>query len=115
MKASSSTRDFKSFALKALVAAVAAYTLSPHHAHGAPAGGVVVDGSGTISQTGADTRIDQATDRLSLEWDSFNVGATERVQFVQPGVDSIALNRLQQKNHWWRTGRIPTGCPYRRR
>ena len=106
MKAVNNTQTFKSFALKSLVAAVAAYSLSPHDAFGGPTGGVVVDGSGTITQTGADTRIDQGTDRLSLEWDTFNVGASERVEFVQPGADSIALNRILDSSGSQILGRI---------
>lgn len=100
------TQNFKSFALKSLVAAIAAYSLSPHDAFGGPTGGVVVDGTGTITQTGANTQIDQATDRLSLEWDTFNVGASERVQFVQPGADSIALNRILDSSGSQILGRI---------
>lgn len=106
MKAVNNTQTFKSFALKSLVAAIAAYSLSPHEAFGGPTGGVVVDGSGTITQTGADTRVDQATDRLSLEWDTFNVGASERVEFVQPGADSIALNRILDSSGSQILGRI---------
>ena len=100
------THTFKSFALKSLVAAIAAYSLSPHDAFGGPTGGVVVDGTGTITQTGANTQIDQSTDRLSLEWDTFNVGASERVQFVQPGADSIALNRILDSSGSQILGRI---------
>lgn len=106
MKSVNSTQTFKSFALKSLVAAVAAYSLSPHNAFGGPTNGVVVGGTGTITQAGTETRVDQMTDRLSVEWDSFNVGHSERVEFVQPGVDSIALNRILDSNGSQILGRI---------
>lgn len=106
MKTVNHTQTLKSFTLKSLVVAIAAYSLSPHDALGGPSGGVVVGGTGTITQAGTETRIDQRTDRLSLEWDSFNVGTTERVEFVQPGADSIALNRILDSSGSQILGRI---------
>lgn len=61
----------------------------------APAGGQVVRGSGTISSPSAGhTRIDQQSQRLALDWQSFDVGTGERVQFVQPNRNAVALNRI---------------------
>jgi filamentous hemagglutinin family protein len=80
------------FRIKALVLAIA--SLSTTGIQAAPAGGVVVGGSGNISQSGTDTTINQNSERLALEWDSFNVNVNERVQFIQPGRDSVALNRI---------------------
>ena len=36
----------------------------------------------------------QTSDRAVLNWDSFSIGATESVRFVQPGATSAALNRV---------------------
>ncbi len=60
----------------------------------APQGGQVVGGSGSISTSGATTTINQASDKLSLNWQSFNVGKTESVNFVQPSTSAIAVNRI---------------------
>lgn len=76
------------------------------HAGAAPAGGDIVGGSGTISHSGAQTRIVQDTDRLAIDWDSFNVGTTERVQFVQPSSEATALNRILDNNPSQVMGRI---------
>lgn len=96
----------KSFSIKALAAAIAACSVLPPIALSAPTGGVVVDGSGSITQTTGNTQVNQVSDRLSLEWDTFNVGRNERVQFVQPGADAIALNRILDSNGSQILGRI---------
>ena len=63
-----------------------------------PKGGEVVSGEGTISLEGLNTRIDQASNRLAIDWQSFNVAANENVQFVQPSSASVALNRIFDQN-----------------
>ena len=45
-----------------------------------PEGGVVTGGSGSINQSGSTTTINQTTDRMAIDWNSFNVAADERVQ-----------------------------------
>ena len=60
----------------------------------APEGGVVVGGEGVITQAGVNTMIHQATERMAIDWRSFDVAANERVEFVQPSSSSIALNRV---------------------
>jgi filamentous hemagglutinin family protein len=60
-----------------------------------PGGGQVVAGSATINGQGSDrVRIDQASDRVVINWDSFSIGAGQGVDFRQPGARSIALNRV---------------------
>lgn len=59
-----------------------------------PAGGQIIGGGGTIEQHGSDTTIIQDTDRLAIDWQSFDVGKNERVEFVQPGQSAVALNRI---------------------
>src|SRR5690606_13763187 len=59
----------------------------------APVNGVVDTGSGTIDYNGALTTVQQNTDHLAINWDSFNIQSGEQVVFVQPGASSIALNR----------------------
>ncbi len=60
----------------------------------APLGGEVVGGTGTILQQGAQTTIEQSSNRLAIDWDSFNVSLNEKVTFNQPGADALALNRI---------------------
>jgi filamentous hemagglutinin family protein len=60
----------------------------------APGGGQVIAGSASIAQSGPTTTITQTSQNLSLNWNSFNIGATETVNFAQPGVSSLAVNRI---------------------
>ncbi|CAD6878755.1 hypothetical protein [Methylomonas albis] len=60
--------------------------------------GWVSSGSATSQIIGNTMRIDQQTDRATLNWQSFNVGRENTVQFVQPDSSSIALNRIGQQD-----------------
>ncbi len=59
-----------------------------------PAGGSVVAGSATISQTSNTTAITQTTQRAAIDWRSFNVGSQQQVTFAQPSSGAVALNRV---------------------
>ncbi len=60
-----------------------------------PQGGQVVGGNAQIQGQGtASVTVTQSTDRAIINWHTFNVGTGERVQFVQPGASSVALNRV---------------------
>ena len=61
----------------------------------APIGGQITAGSGNISQTASTTTILQSSQNLSLNWQGFNVAPNETVNFVQPGSNAIAVNRIQ--------------------
>jgi filamentous hemagglutinin family protein len=59
-----------------------------------PEGGQVVAGAGSITQSGASTVITQSSDRLAINWQSFNVAQNENVRFDQPSTSSVAMNRI---------------------
>lgn len=59
-----------------------------------PVNGQVVLGSGTISASGSVLTVQQSSDKLATNWDSFNIGSGATVNFMQPGRSSIALNRV---------------------
>ncbi|MBU2067457.1 MAG: filamentous hemagglutinin N-terminal domain-containing protein, partial [Gammaproteobacteria bacterium] len=60
-----------------------------------PSGGQVVAGSGAINQPNASQMvIDQASNKLAIDWQSFDIAAGNKVTFNQPGRDAIALNRV---------------------
>ena len=65
---------------------------------GGPTGGVVVGGSGTVTQSGNQTIINQLSSRLALNWSTFNLTAKESVLFKQPSRNAIALNRILDQN-----------------
>ncbi len=60
----------------------------------APTGGVVTGGAATIATSGATTTVTQTTNRASINWQSFGIGAGEAVNFVQPSASAVALNRV---------------------
>ncbi|ADG93729.1 filamentous hemagglutinin family outer membrane protein [Arcobacter nitrofigilis DSM 7299] len=60
----------------------------------APSGGTVTSGSATISQSGNTTNINQSTQKASINWNKFNIASHETVNFNQPNVNSITLNRV---------------------
>ena len=59
-----------------------------------PEGGVVTGGAGSISQTGTNTAIQQNTQNMAIDWQSYNVDVDERVQYIQPNQSSISLNNI---------------------
>ena len=64
------------------------------HAANGPTGGQIVGGSGQIQQSANTTTIRQNSQSLSLNWQSFDIGADQTVNFVQPGANSVAVNRV---------------------
>ena len=56
-----------------------------------PTGASIISGSATVTY-GATTTIDQSSNQLVVNWDSFSIGAGEQVNFVQPSASSVALN-----------------------
>ncbi len=59
-----------------------------------PTGGEIVGGSGTITQSGPTTDINQASQRLDINWQTFSTGVNESVNFYQPGASAVAINRV---------------------
>jgi len=53
----------------------------------------IAAGQASVTQSGTLTQINQTSNQTILNWKSFNIGANEQVQFVQP-VGGIALNRI---------------------
>ncbi len=80
--------------LSALLAPLAAGQALPPPARALPAGGKVVVGSGAIRSSGAQMTIDQATARLGIDWQRFDIGSAASVEFRQPSASAIALNRV---------------------
>ena len=51
-----------------------------------PAGGSIAAGTGSITGQGtSNVTINQTSDKLAVNWNSFNIGSGEKVQFIQPG------------------------------
>jgi filamentous hemagglutinin family protein len=72
----------------------------------APGGGQIVAGSGSISNLGTNTAIQQNSSRLIINWNSFGTSANESVTFRQPWSGAIALNRVVGQNPSILLGRL---------
>jgi len=59
-----------------------------------PTGGQVSAGQGTLAHNGNTLTVNQASDKLAIDWASFSIGQGHSVNFVQPGAASVALNRV---------------------
>ncbi|HED35179.1 MAG TPA: filamentous hemagglutinin N-terminal domain-containing protein [Gammaproteobacteria bacterium] len=66
----------------------------PSFSYAGPAGGNIVGGVGHIHASGLTTDIHQTTASLAINWDSYNLSASEVVNYLQPSASSIALNRI---------------------
>ncbi|MCJ8236705.1 two-partner secretion domain-containing protein [Peteryoungia algae] len=86
----------KSSRKRKLMSALMASTLLSNAAwaDGLPTGGQVVAGRATIVSNGTAMTVNQSTDRMSANWQSFSIGAGNSVTFNQPGANSVALNRV---------------------
>jgi len=59
-----------------------------------PTGGQVAAGGATIGVSGNTTTIKQSTSAAIINWQQFNIGASEYVKFLQPSTSSVILNRV---------------------
>src|ERR1700674_1304295 len=59
-----------------------------------PTGGLVTSGTGTIAQSGTTTTVNQTSNVLDINWQTFSTAPNEAVNFVQPGATSLAINRV---------------------
>ncbi|RZJ00486.1 MAG: filamentous hemagglutinin N-terminal domain-containing protein [Brevundimonas sp.] len=56
----------------------------------------VVAGGATFAEDGSRLDVNQSTDRVVIDWRSFDIGQDAEVNFFQPGTSSIAVNRISQ-------------------
>ncbi len=64
-----------------------------------PASVLVAPGAGSVlppTVNGNTMTIRQVSDKATLDWKSFNIGAGNAVKFEQPSVTSVALNNIHQ-------------------
>jgi filamentous hemagglutinin family protein len=78
-----------------LLAGTALMSLGARLAVAGPDGGQVVGGSATINGQGTrSVTIDQSSQNLIINWQTFNIGRGESTTFNQPNGNAIALNRV---------------------
>ena len=60
-----------------------------------PAGGTIKEGEAQIEYVGDDRlNVYQLSDKLVLDWDTFNIDSNDAVRFFQPNATSVSLNRM---------------------
>ena len=80
---------YRAFPLSTLAFACTAALAGP-----LPTGGAITQGSGRITTSGDTMVVDQHSERLVTDWQSFSIGASQTVRFVQPDANAVALNRV---------------------
>src|SRR5574341_1970242 len=86
---------YRSSFIAVLGIALLALALAVSPAAALPTDGVVVGGAAAITQATPQTLlIHQHTEQALLHWQGFSIGSQETVQFVQPAVTSLAVNRV---------------------
>ncbi|MGE8617751.1 MAG: hypothetical protein ACN6O0_08010, partial [Achromobacter spanius] len=61
------------------------------YAQNLPMGGKITSGQGSISEPNRlSKKIQQTSDKLSIDWTSFNIASGSRVDFHQPDANAIA-------------------------
>jgi trimeric autotransporter adhesin len=68
-------------------------------AHANPKDGQIIDGTATIESELKKLNIYQKTDRLIIDWRSFDIESDEHTQFHQPSDRAVALNRIGSGDH----------------
>lgn len=66
----------------------------PTLSRAAPQGGDVVKGQASINQSGKTTTVTQTTQKVAIDWQTFDVSADETVKFIQPSQQAVALNSV---------------------
>ena len=67
---------------------------APQGACANPLGGQVAGGQATIQGQGTATvTVTQGSQNAIINWNTFNIGAGETTQFIQPNAGAVALNR----------------------
>ena len=76
-------------------AALTSFAFAQPAPHTLPSGGSVAAGIAAISTPAAGTmHINQSTQNAVIDWNSFSIGSSASVTFIQPNASSVALNRV---------------------
>ena len=71
-----------------------------------PTGGQINSGSATFNQTGNTLNINQNSQNLSTNWNTFNIGQDATVNFNQQNKSSVAINHVKDSNASQIMGRL---------
>lgn len=54
----------------------------------------VASGNVSVTQSANNTIVNQSSQQAIIQWNSFNIGTSQKTQFIQPNASAIALNRI---------------------
>jgi len=91
---SSFLKGYKLFFWKIIILILCFFIAFPCQVIAAPYGGQVISGSAAIAQSGTVTNINQSTNKAIINWQGFSIASNETVNFNQPSVYSMTLNRV---------------------
>ena len=98
MKRQAKTDGMRRVMMQSLTAFLGATTclcqIGPAMAEVLPEGGVISSGQGNIEALASGLTVNQASDWMSVDWQSFSIGENRNVNFSQPNASSVALNRV---------------------
>jgi large exoprotein involved in heme utilization and adhesion len=80
----------KAFDKTLLLSAAAIAMVASPSAHANPVGGAVTTGLASVSTSSNKTNVNQKSEDVVVDWSSFNIGAGQTTQFVQPNAQAIA-------------------------
>ena len=101
-----STKSLRNGALASVVMGLAlsgrAESQPPPAANQLPTGGSVAQGSATIDKNvtaqASSMTVNQTSQRAVVNWETFNVGSSSTLNFIQPNVNAVTLNRVNDSN-----------------
>ena len=85
------------FLAKSIASLIATSVTLTSALHALPQGEQVKAGTAAFSRAGGALNI-RTSDRAIINYQSFNIGSAERVNFIQPSAQSITLNRVTAPN-----------------
>jgi filamentous hemagglutinin family protein len=79
---------------------------NPPSATALPTSGQLVAGQAAINQSQATLTVTQTSHRAAIDWQTFNVGSSAKIDFIQPTSSAAILNRVLDPNPSQIFGRI---------
>ena len=67
-------------------------------AQAGPSGGQVVGGAGSIQYQDQVTNITQSSQRMAIDWQTYEVQRNESVNYSQPNSSAVTLNRIPDRS-----------------
>ena len=97
-KQQSLTRITRSLSVAAMVMTGGAAIAAPPAPNQLPTGGQISAGIAAIFSSGNSMTVTQSSNRAAITWNTFDIGSQSKVQFIQPSIQSVALNRVLSAN-----------------